>query len=398
MRLPIALMLVVLIINLAVDAYIYVAARRRFKSHWPSRCQLWSALVVYIALIVTLCLPRRSGSDDELTAVMWLLFGYFSILIPKLLFVIIDLIAKIPQLFKCRRLRAVSCVGGVLAVAVFVLMWWGALINRFRFQQREVTVEIAGLPEAFDGYRIVQFSDLHSGTYGHDTTYVARLVDRINALDADAVMFTGDIVNRRTEELLPFVGTLSRLHARDGVFSILGNHDYGDYSDWSSPEEKRCQFELLDTLQTQQMHWNLLRNEHAAVYRQADSIVVIGVENVGDPPFQVYGSLPDSYPTLADANTKILLSHNPAHWVSDIADNDSINIALTLSGHTHAMQIEMFGWSPAVFRYPTWGGLYNDNNSDHQLYVNIGIGTVGIPMRLGATPELTVITLRRKNN
>lgn len=398
MRLPIALMLVVLIINLAVDAYIYIASRRRCKSHWPSRLQLWSAIAIYIALIVTLCMPRRSGSDDELVVIMWLLFGYFTILIPKILFVIIDLIAKTPRLFKHRRLRAVSYAGAILAVVTFILMWWGALINRFRIQEREVTVEIAGLPEAFDGYRIVQFSDLHSGTYRSDTSFVANLVDRINALNADAVMFTGDIVNRRTEEILPFVHTLSRLHARDGVFSILGNHDYGDYSDWSSPEEKRRQFELLDTIQSERMGWNLLRNEHAAVYRDADSIIVIGVENVGDPPFHVYGSLPDSYPTLTDANTKILLSHNPAHWVSDIADNDSIIIALTLSGHTHAMQIEMFGRSPAVFRYPTWGGLYADRDSNHRLYVNIGIGTVGIPMRLGATPELTIITLRRKNN
>ena len=150
---------------------------------------------------------------------------------------------------------------------------------------------------------------------------------------------------------------------------------------------------LMDSLQ-KSMGWRLLRNEHVILRQGTDSIALIGVENVGDPPFTVYGSLNDSYPSLGDSVTKVLLTHNPAHWTSDIADNDSINIALSLSGHTHAMQIELFGLSPAVWRYPTWGGLYADTDSRHKLYVNIGIGTVGLPMRVGATPEITVITLR----
>ena len=144
------------------------------------------------------------------------------------------------------------------------------------------------------------------------------------------------------------------------------------------------------------MGWRLLCNEHVFIHSGADSLALIGVENVGDPPFKNYGSLENAYPNLSDKVTKILLSHNPAHWVDDIADNDSIDIALTLSGHTHAMQIEMLGMSPAKFRYDTWGGLYKDGSGNHKLYVNIGSGTVGMPMRLGATPEITVITLRQE--
>ena len=142
------------------------------------------------------------------------------------------------------------------------------------------------------------------------------------------------------------------------------------------------------------MGWRLLLNEHIFLHRGNDSVAVIGVENIGDPPFHSYGSLYKAYPDVSDGNAKILLSHNPAHWVDSVSGNEAVNIDLTLSGHTHAMQIEVCGVSPAVFRYRTWGGLYSSENGfGGKLYVNIGLGTVGIPMRLGATPEITVITL-----
>ncbi|MBD5244380.1 MAG: metallophosphoesterase [Barnesiella sp.] len=394
MRLPLVPMMIVLLVNVVIDYYIWRVARGRCRSKVPSRIQLISASLIYLGLFVTICLPRRSGSDDTLAIVMWLLFGYFSVLVSKALFVIFDLLASLPRIFGRRRVRWISLAGGVLAVVAFLAMWWGALVNRFRIDVKEVTVEIAGLPQEFDGFTIAQFSDFHVGTYGSDTTYVSHVVDRINSLDTDLIVFTGDIVNRRTEELLPFVGPLSRLDAPYGVYSILGNHDYGDYCEWESPTAKQANMDEMYRLQ-KNMHWTLLLNEHEWLRRGNDSIALVGVENVGDPPFKIYGSLPQAYPTLSDDVTKILLSHNPAHWTDDIADNDSINVALTLSGHTHAMQIEVLGWSPAVFRYPTWGGLYSDSSQKSQLYVNIGLGAVGIPMRLGATPEITVLTLRR---
>lgn len=393
MRLPFLPLLILLAVNLVVDWYIYRVAVRRCKSHIPSRIQLFSAIALYLFIIVTVCLPRRGGSDETLIAIMWMLFGYFTVYIPKYLYVIIDLIARIPVLFHKRRAVWLSVTGGIVAVAVFGVLWWAALINRFNIDVNEITVYVPGLPEAFDGYTIAQFSDFHVGTYGEDTTYVSKVVDRLNSLGADMIVFTGDIVNRRSDELSAHVAPLSRLHARDGVFSILGNHDYGDYSDWASPADKEANMKLLYDLQ-RDMGWQLLLNEHRIIHCGNDSIALIGVENVGDPPFKIYGSLPEAYPSAGDSVTKILLSHNPAHWVDDIADNDSVNIALTLSGHTHAMQIEIGGWSPAKWRYPTWGGLYSDSLSLRQLYVNIGTGTVGIPMRLGATPELTLITLR----
>ncbi len=388
------MMLIVVLLNVGIDTYIYRAMRRRGCSRWLCALQAITAMLFTAGIIVTVCLPRRDGDEGMLLAIMWLLFAYFSIYIPKFLFVLLDLIASIPKLWRHRRMRWLSWTGGIVGGALFVAMWWGALINRERMQIREVTVEIPGLPTAFEGYRILQFSDIHVGTYGTDTRFMAEMVERINSLHPDLIAFTGDIVNRTTEELVPFVETLSGLKAPDGVVSILGNHDYGDYYDWPSEAHKAQNMTDLYNLQ-ERMGWRLLLNETEWLHRGNDSLAVIGVENVGDPPFPTYGSLEGAYATLDDSQPKILLSHNPAHWVNDIASNDSINIALTLSGHTHAMQIEVAGLSPAVWRYPTWGGLYSDSDHRHELYVNIGVGTVGIPMRLGATPELTIITLQR---
>ncbi|MDE6306914.1 MAG: metallophosphoesterase [Muribaculaceae bacterium] len=395
MRVPWILISILVLLQLAIDIYLFrIAMSRTRKDRWP-RIQASTAIFFLIYLIVTLCLPRRTGNDETLAAVMWLLFGYITVYMSKTLFVIIDLIASVPKLWHRKRIKALSWIGTAIAIALFGSLWWGALINRFRIQINEVTLEIENLPASFDGFRIVQFSDIHVGSYGSDTSFISKVVNEINALKPDAVFFTGDIVNRRTAELLPFTKTLSGIKAADGVYSILGNHDYGDYSDWPSPQDKADNMMLMEKLQ-RNMGWQLLRNATTWIHLVNDSISVIGVENWGEPPFPTYGNLHEAYPDTSDKNVKILLTHNPVHWIADVENNISANIALTLSGHTHAMQIEALGISPAAIRYKTWGGRYDSPDKKRTLYVNIGMGTVGIPMRLGATPELTLITLRSK--
>ena len=385
-------MIIFIILNGVVDYYLFKVIKKRISQPIYAKVYAWLSLAIAIAFIVTISLPRRTGSDDSLSFIMWMLFSYFSIYIPKYIFIICDFIAKIPCLKKKARWSYVSKSGAVFGVIAFCLMWWGALINRFNIDVNEVDVPIQSLPASFDGYRIAQISDLHVGTYGDDTTYIAELVETINDLNVDAVVFTGDIVNRNSAELLPFVETLSRIKAKDGVYSVLGNHDYGDYSDWETPEAKEENLKLMHQLQ-KRMNWNLLLNETKFVYRENDSIAIVGVENLGDPPFKNYGSLADAYPAINDSNVKILLSHNPAHWERDIRNQNNKNIALTLSGHTHAMQMSIAGVSPAALRYKYWGGLYVDDNNRY-LNVNVGIGEVAIPTRIGATPEITVLTLR----
>ena len=393
MRLPILMMIITILINGVVDYFLFKTIKNRISKSVYAKCYAWLSVFVTLALIVTISLPRRTGTNESLVFIMWMLFAYFSIYIPKYIYIVCDLVARIPLLLKKQRIRWVSKTGTILGVVSFCLMWWGALVNRFNIDVNEVEVPISSLPTPFDGYRVAQISDLHVGTFGIDTTFLAEVVEKINSLDVDAVMFTGDIVNRNSAELQPFVSTLSRINARDGVFSVLGNHDYGDYSDWESPEAKEENLKLMHKLQ-KQMNWTLLLNETKQVYRGNDSIFIIGVENLGDPPFKNYGSLSNAYTTINDSTIKILLSHNPAHWERDIKDKKDNNIALTLSGHTHAMQMSIGSFSPAALRYKYWGGLYVDD-SNHYLNVNVGIGEVALPMRIGATPEITVLTLRK---
>ena len=393
MRLPILMMIITILINGVVDYYLFKTIKNRISKSVYAKCYAWLSVFVTLALIVTISLPRRTGTNESLVFIMWMLFAYFSIYIPKYIYIVCDLVARIPLLLKKQRIKWVSKTGTILGVVSFCLMWWGALVNRFNIDVNEVEVPISSLPTPFDGYRVAQISDLHVGTFGIDTTFLAEVVEKINSLDVDAVMFTGDIVNRNSAELQPFVSTLSRINARDGVFSVLGNHDYGDYSDWESPEAKEENLKLMHKLQ-KQMNWTLLLNETKQVYRGNDSIFIIGVENLGDPPFKNYGSLSNAYTTINDSTIKILLSHNPAHWERDIKDKKDNNIALTLSGHTHAMQMSIGSFSPAALRYKYWGGLYVDD-FNHYLNVNVGIGEVALPMRIGATPEITVLTLRK---
>lgn len=394
MRAPFVTLLILLLVNIAVDIYIYFQSRRRCHRRVWSRLQSVTAVLLAALMIVEMCIPAREGGDSQLLGKMWILFGYLSVYIPKYIAVIFDLIASLPLLWKRKRFKPLTKTGIALSIVLFGGLWWGALINRFRIQVTDIEVPVANLPESFSNLRIVQFSDLHTGTFNTDTTYVSKLVDRINSLNPDVIVFTGDIVNRRSNEMLPFVKPLSRLHAPSGVYAILGNHDYGDYSEWPSEMAKRANMDVLfDAYRHTGMQ--LLLNETVQLRRGNDSIALIGVENIGDPPFKTYGSLRTAYPKINDCTTKILLTHNPQHWVDSIAGDPQANIALTLSGHTHAMQIEIARLSPAAFRYETWGGLYTSTDNRRRLYVNIGSGTVGIPMRLGATPEITVLTLKR---
>ncbi|MDE6277419.1 MAG: metallophosphoesterase [Muribaculaceae bacterium] len=390
--------MILIIISALLFWYVLRALRTRCSSRIPLKFGRIMIVVLLALVLYVICAPKRSGDDAQLRSVMWALFAYISVFVPVLLYVVLDLVSRVPELFRRHRWKWLGRVGALLALFSFGAVWWGALYTARHTEVRRVEVYVPGLPESFDGYTIAQFSDFHTGTYGTDTTFVSHVVNEINALHPDLICFTGDIVNRRSSELRPFTSLLSKLHAPDGVYSVLGNHDYGDYLNWPDSASKAANLEELKDMQ-QAMGWRMLNNATDTLRRSsgADSIMLIGVENVGDPPFHTYGNLDVAYPgDLDDSNTKILLSHNPAHWLDDIKDAPDKNIALTLSGHTHAMQMRFLGWSPAVFRYSTWGGLYPDNDGASQLYVNIGLGEVGFPARIGATPEITLVTLRKK--
>lgn len=402
MRIPLLSIVITIFFTLLTDWYIwadvrYYSRKSRNPRRWPMIYAV-SAVICWIYITVVLLLPRRG--ESSIIHVMWLLYAYLTIYVPKFIYLIFSLIGRIRFGKRKKRNGIGTYVGLPVAAIVFGLMWWGALVTRNQTNINRVEITSANLPAGFDGFKIVQFSDAHTGTWGNDTSFVSRMVDSINALNPDLIVFTGDLVNRRSEEAIPFMPALSRLKATHGVISVLGNHDYGDYMNWPSEDAKMNNRQALCMMQ-KQMGWTLLNNENIRLRQRIDSIVVIGVENWGEPPFHQYGDLKKSYPQLNDSCFKLLLSHNPEHWRLEVTKKS--NIDLTLSGHTHAMQMMVSAgnhkWSPASWRYKQWAGLYeatNPANTSMQLYVNIGAGTVGLPFRIGATPEITLLTLRKK--
>lgn len=329
---------------------------------------------------------------------MWLLYGWISVYISKFIVCIFSWIGLIPRLFRRKQWQLGLYAGLPLGCLMFLAMWYGAFMGRYAIDTVEVTIESSRIPKQFDGFRIVQFSDAHVGTWGTDTTFVSALVDSINNLKPQAIVFTGDIVNRKTDEIKPFISVLSRLQAPYGVYSIMGNHDYGDYCNWHSEELHQANTRQLRKIQND-MGWHLLSDEHVWLKSGSDSIALAGVENWGEPPFPSYGNLDKAIEGLSGNDYTILLTHNPMHWHMIVRENPKVDISL--SGHTHAMQMRIrtpwADYSPSALIYPEWQGLHEHHRSDgskSKLYINIGCGEVGFPARIGAAPEITVITLK----
>lgn len=285
-----------------------------------------------------------------------------------------------------------------LGVIVAAFPFWGALngITRWRFNYNVIREKIAfpNLPEAFDGFRIVQISDLHIGGFRGYYDKLAEAVEIINSQNADAVFFTGDLVNNFSSELDGFTELLGGISSRYGTFSVLGNHDYGDYFQWSSKEAKeRNMTELLEA--KEKMKFRLLNNSSYILSKDDSEIAVIGVENWGLPPFPQYGDLEKALQGTSGYPFKMLLTHDPTHWDEEVLPRTDIDI--TFAGHTHGMQFGVetgnIKWSPIRRMYPRWGGLYREE--DQFLYVNRGLGFTGFPGRVGMPPEITVIDLVR---
>lgn len=266
---------------------------------------------------------------------------------------------------------------------------YGAFIERNHAQTNNVEIVSDNVPSSFDGYKIVHISDIHLLSFiGREET-LARMVEKINAQEPDAILFTGDIVTLNSSEFDTTKDILAKLHANDGVFSILGNHDYSLYTRWESEELLKKDADAI-IQQQRAFGWNLLLNENRNIVRGTDTLSIIGVENTSTKhKFRSFGNLGTALQG-AEGEFKILLTHDPSHWRNEVLPTTDID--LTLSGHTHAMQSTLFGWSIISFAYKEYMGLYKEGN--RYLYVNIGLGETMFPFRVGARPEITVITLK----
>lgn len=282
---------------------------------------------------------------------------------------------------------------GLMAAGIpFLSMMYGITKGKYQYTVQKVEIELPHLPEAFDGYKIVQISDVHSGSF--DSKEKVKLgIDMINSLDAHIVVFTGDLVNSDKDEIDPYIPLFADISARDGKFAVLGNHDYMGVYRSKTPDAYK-----MDLYQKfEDMGFDLMNNEHRRLEKNGQTIHLIGVENWGDSRwFPKEGDLDAAVDGLSSDHVNILLSHDPTHWEKIVRDHP-FKVDLTLSGHTHGFQFGIkwadFQWSPAQFRYKYWAGLYNENA--RYLYINRGFGFLGFPGRVGMWPEITEITLTR---
>jgi hypothetical protein len=294
------------------------------------------------------------------------------------------------------RRKFVSQIAMVVAAVPFTSLLYGMYKGKYNYKVLKYTLEFDDLPDAFNNYQITQISDIHSGSFDN-AQKIEYGVDLINQQQSDVILFTGDIVNNKADEMNPWIDTFKKLKAKDGKFSILGNHDYGDYVDWKSEEAKNENMEKLKEVH-KQLNFDLLLNENRQLEKNGDRLALIGVENWGAGGFKKAGDLEKATLGVKSNDFKILMSHDPSHWEKEVIDHD-MHYHLTLSGHTHGMQfgIEIPGWikwSPIKWRYKYWAGIYE--STGQILNVNRGFGFLAYPGRVGIWPEITVITLKKK--
>ena len=300
------------------------------------------------------------------------------------------------QFFPSRR-KFISGVALGIAALPFGALLYGMYRGKYNYQVLKYALEFDDLPDAFDGYQITQISDVHSGSFDNREK-VAYGIDLINKQGSDVILFTGDMVNDRAEEMHPWADLFGTLKAKDGKFSILGNHDYGDYTQWESAEAKAQNLEDLKSLQ-KDMGFDLLLDTHRFLEKDGQRIALLGVENWGRGGFKKAGDLEKAKAGISKDDFKILMSHDPSHW-EDVVIQDEYHYHLTLSGHTHGMQfgVEIPGWikwSPVKWRYKYWAGIYEELGQF--INVNRGFGFIGYPGRFGIWPEISVITLKKKS-
>jgi len=399
--------LIFLMFYALIDFYAYQALKTITKHPWAPWIYFGTSLIV-LGLFLGQLLSMGEARHTSPGGLYF--FGLFlAFFVPKFLigtFLLTEDLVRIiwgisrqfvaqPETFLPGRRRFVSNVAMITAALPFGALLYGMFRGKYQYQVLTYTLTFDDLPEAFDGYTIAHISDIHCGSFDDDEK-VAYGISLVNEQNADLILFTGDLVNNRADELDRWQGVLGNLTAPDGVYSVLGNHDYGDYVPWASAEEKAANLNDLKGRQAK-MGWQLLLNEHITIKRDDQELKLIGVENWGKGGFKKSGDFQAATLGIDTESFKILMSHDPSHWEHQIKDHP-LKVHLTLSGHTHGMQFGvdipgLIKWSPVQYRYPFWAGIYKRNNKF--LNVNRGFGFIGYPGRVGIKPEVSVIQLKK---
>jgi predicted MPP superfamily phosphohydrolase len=419
MRQPIVLIVFLSIFIVLTDLYTFRGISALSKNLEANQrlyltIGFWMITIFAILWLIWLSLTFKRLSYQETYNHIAFFFGFFVLFfIPKLFFNVFQLVndlagilAKIVSFLfpanesissgahKISRSDFLLQLGMIIAAIPFLSIIWGIWKGRYNFKVTKLSLTFPNLPEAFHGTKILQISDFHIGSFSGNPEMVEKAIELINKQDADYILFTGDLVNNIAPEVEEFVSILQKLKSKYGNYSILGNHDYGEYFQWTSKEQLRQNMEDLFA-HHKSIGFKLLRNEGFRLQKDGQEIALIGVENWGLPPFPQYGDLKKSLENVKDLPFKILMSHDPSHWDAEVVGKSDID--LTLSGHTHGMQFAIripgWRWSPVKMKYPRWGGLYSEGKK--KLYVNIGIGYIAFPGRVGTPPEITVIVLKK---
>ncbi|MFN2260605.1 MAG: metallophosphoesterase [Psychroflexus sp.] len=399
--------IITLAILVVVEIYAYQAFRTLFKIRLLPFLYFGITLFVIGLTIYSFNQPNPGGGLSGLRGymigvilslvalkILISIFAFGEDILRSITYLYGKLFTDSGQTFPSRR-KFVSTIAIGLGAIPFLSLLYGMYKGRYDFRVLKYELTFDNLPAEFDGYQITQISDIHSGSFDNKNK-IEYAVDLVNEQASDSIFFTGDLVNDLASEMSGWSDIFKRLKAKDGVFSILGNHDYGDYHDFESEEAKVKNLDNLVQLQ-RDMGWDLLRNEHREIKRGNSKINLIGVENWGKGGFKKAGDFDLASKSVDSKSFKILLSHDPSHW-DEIIKNHPKDVQLTLSGHTHGMQfgIEIpgwFKWSPAQYRYTQWAGIYK--KAQRYLNVNRGFGYLAYPGRVGIWPEVSVITLKR---
>lgn len=384
----------IILLWLVTDLYFYKAVQTVFSTANIATAY-WLIDVLLITGLVGALFVRR-GTQLQQTLITWLMGMILLAFVPRLSALPVLLLEDIARIFRGFPPRSVliSELALAVAAAVGLIVLFGITRGRHFYRVRRETLSFPDLPEAFDGFTISQITDVHSGSFT-DAKGVQKGLDLVNAQQSDVILFTGDLVNNKASEMEPWVQAFAGLKAPMGKYSVLGNHDYGDYVSWESPEAKKINLARLKEVHAE-TGFRLLLDEAVPLRKDGQTITLLGVENWGKGGFHKYGDLEKATRNVADDDFKILMSHDPSHWEGVTLDHHQ-HIHLTLSGHTHGMQfgLDFWGikWSPVQYVYKQWLGLYE--NAGRYLYVNRGFGFLGLKGRIGMWPEVAVITLKK---
>lgn len=355
----------------------------------------WIFTIGLITSILLLKIKFELVAPERQQLLISRLYGLtVSSFIPKLIFVVVISILYFSNyvLSEKESLLVIPLIGVFSGFLPFFVILYGIFSAVYRFKVHHIQLNCDVLPKDFKGLCIVHISDLHLGSFNFKYHILQRAINKINQLNPDFIFFTGDLVNNFAWELRGWDSVLNQLSAKHGKFAVLGNHDYGDYSQWPSKLEKQDNFNQIQEFY-KKIDFKLLMNEAAFFELQNINVSIVGVENWGNPNFKKYGDLQKALKNTHDSDLKILLSHDPSHWPEEVVGNT--DIVLTLSGHTHGMQAGLNfknkKWSPIKYKYQHWAGLYKEKNQ--YLYVTRGLGWMGFPGRLGMRPEITQIEL-----